>query len=86
MPIGKISPPIINQKQPENTPISGQTAWIATFKRLFKVANTRYAFLWLTGGILFAACIKPAIKRRDEELMIEDVKHYLENKQRKDSA
>ncbi|CAF1081574.1 unnamed protein product [Rotaria magnacalcarata] len=86
MPIGKNPPPIINQKQPEKTPISGQTAWIAAFKSIFKVANTRYAFLWLTGGILFAIFIKPVIKRRDEELMIEDVKHYLENKQRKDSA
>ncbi|CAF2481600.1 unnamed protein product [Rotaria sp. Silwood2] len=84
---GNHSPPIINQRQPENAREQflreqkpGQTAWLTTFKRLLKVPNTRYAFLWLTAGTLFCLCIKPGLRRRDEELMIKDVKNYLENK------
>jgi len=80
-------PPVINKQKPENIQRQqkpSQTAWLATFKRLLKVPNTRYAFLWLTGGLLFALFGKRVIKRREEELMIKDIENYLEKKRKKD--
>ncbi len=77
------SPPIINKEKPKYTQHPNrptQTAWLATFKRLLKVPNTRYAFLWITGGILFSLYGKRAIKRREEDLMINDIENYLKNK------
>jgi hypothetical protein len=79
-------PPIINKQKPEKAQHQqkpNQTAWLATFKHLFKIPNTRYAFLWLTGGILFAMFGKRALKRREEELVIKDIENYLENKRKK---
>ncbi len=87
MVIKNQQPPIINERKPENVQRSGrptQTAWIATFKRMLQVPNTRYAFLWLTGGILFCVFGKRAIRRREEDLMIKDLENYLENKRKKD--
>jgi hypothetical protein len=85
MPIGNQSPPIINQRKPENAHQKPtQTAWIATFKRILKVPNTRYAFLWLTGALIFGLFGKRAIRRREEELMINDIENYLANKTKKD--
>lgn len=79
-------PPIINKQKPTQKPhqqMPTQTAWIATFKRLFSIPNTRYAFLWLTGGLLFALFGKKAIAKREQELMVEDIENYLENKNKK---
>ncbi|CAF3446284.1 unnamed protein product [Rotaria sp. Silwood1] len=94
MTIENHSSPIINQRKPESAHQQlfreqkpNQTAWLTTFKRILKVPNTRYAFLWLTGGILFGLFVKPGIRRRDEELMIKDVENYLANKSiKKDST
>jgi hypothetical protein len=80
-------PPVINKQKPDKIQrqqIPKQTAWLDTFKRFSKVPNTRYAFLWLTGGILFALFGKRVIKRREEELMIKDIENYLEEKRKKD--
>jgi len=88
MPVDhNLPPPIINKQKPDKTQrqqIPNQTAWLAAFKRLAKVPNTRYALLWLTGGILFAVFGKGALKRREEELMIKDIENYLGKKQKKD--
>jgi hypothetical protein len=91
MSIGNQPPPIINETKPESAQQQfirerkpKQTAWISTFKRLLKVPNTRYAFLWLAGGILFSVYGKRAIRRRDEEIMIQDLENYLKNKNKKD--
>jgi hypothetical protein len=88
MPIGNSSPPppIINKQKSSNPPRQqkpSQTAWLATFKRLLSVHNTRSALLWLTGGILFSIFGKRAIKRREEDLLIKDIENYLEKKQKK---
>lgn len=83
----KPPPPIINKQNPDKTQSEQrptQTAWLTTFKRLLKVPNTRYALLWLTGGILFALFGKQAIKKREKELMIDDIENYLENKRKND--
>jgi len=89
MTIGHNSPPppVINKQKPDkiqHQQIPKQTAWLDTFKRFSKVSNIRYAFLWLTGGILFALFGKRVIKRREEELMIKDIENYLEKKRKKD--
>ncbi|CAF1236109.1 unnamed protein product [Rotaria sordida] len=87
MTIENHSPPIINQRKPESVKQKpNQTAWLSTFKRMLKVSNTRYAFLWLTGGILFALFMKPGIRRRDQELVIKDIENYLENKTKKQDS
>jgi hypothetical protein len=78
-----LPPPVINKEKPKSVQQPGrptQTAWLSAFKRLLKVPNTRYAFLWITGGLLFSFLGKRAIKRREEELMIEDIENYLRNK------
>lgn len=77
------SPPIINQQKPsryQHADMPKQTAWGAAFKRLFSMPNTRAAILWLTGGLIFTFFGKKAIKKREDELVIEDIENYLKNK------
>ncbi len=87
MTIGNSSlpPPVINEQKPkyvQRPDRPSQTAWLSLFKRLIRVPNTRYAFLWITAGILFSVYGKRALRRREEELMIEDLENYLENKKK----
>jgi hypothetical protein len=76
-------PPVINKQKPNYVQQTGRpsrTAWLPAFKRLLQVPNTRYVFLWLTGGILFSLFGKRVLKRREEEIMIQDIENYLQNK------
>jgi len=91
MSIGNHPPPIINKQKPENAHQQflreqkpSQTAWLTVFKRIIQTPNTRYVFLWLTGGILFCLFGKKAIQRREEELLTNDIENYLKNKRKKD--
>lgn len=73
-------------KQPiENSSKPTQTEWIKALKKFWGHSNARYAFLWLTGGILFASFMKPVIRKREKELMLEDIDQYLEKNRKKDS-
>ncbi|UJR08700.1 hypothetical protein I4U23_012958 [Adineta vaga] len=84
--IGTHPSPIINQHKPETTHQQRptQTAWSTLFKRIIKNTNTRYALLWITGGLLFSLFGKKAMQRREKELMINDIENYLENKRNKE--
>lgn len=89
MTLGNSPPPIINKEKPSKNQFEHrptQTAWRASFKRFFSVPNIRYAVLWLAAGTLFAAVGKRAIRRREEELMIDDLENYLKNKRKKENG
>lgn len=75
--------PVINKQGPNKNPRPTKIAWLSTFTRLLKVPNTRYALFWITGGLFFTLFVKQAVKKREKELMIEDVENYLENKRKK---
>ena len=89
MSLGKSSlpPPVINVEKPKSTPHPDrptQTAWLAAFRRVLKVPNTRYALLWLLGGTLFAVYGKRVMKLREEELVVDEIENYLRNKRKQD--
>lgn len=81
---------MINERQPAGAPsrfLRGpkptETAWLAAFRRLYQNTNTRYALLWLTGSILFVAFGKGVIRRREKNVMEEEIGTFIGNKQKK---
>lgn len=81
-------PPIINQSKPSSVrqELPSQTAWKSLFKRIWSTKDVRYAFLWLASGILFASIGKGVLRRREENLLVEELDEFLKNKMTKDRS